>query len=109
MFLIMVNNVPNDIENPIFMYAHDIKNLANSQEILEDIMCRMSSWSEFIKLSLIREKCTVLPLKGESSTPLTDDFESVIVQKDLGIYLLIPLNVERTSCCQIQESNEKVF
>ena len=36
----MLNDVPNEIETPIFMYA-DIENPATSQEILENIAgCR---------------------------------------------------------------------
>ena len=92
LFLLFINDLPQQIKNKVFLFADDLKLIANSlgKESVQEDLRSLEGWEETWDLRFNTDKCKALHLRVHDN-PLNqymlhgDVLEAIESEKDLGL------------------------
>ena len=115
LFVIYINDLPNDIESDIFLFADDTKIFTEINDIsesnkLQDDLNRLQEWSNTWLLKFHPDKCKVLDISIRDRTTYsyfmeTTELDHSNVEKDLGVFIDNKLKFDSHISTKINKAN----
>ena len=93
LFLLFINDLPENIKNKVFLFADDLKMIANAlrKDLVDEDLRVLEDWEDTWSLRFNSEKCKTLHLdrnenpSNELYTIHGDILETIESEKDLGL------------------------
>ena len=99
LFLLFINDLPNNIRNKVFMFADDLKLVADATNIndISNDLIELENWEDLWQLRFNASKCKVMHLKPNENPCLEYRLNNVVLEtveyeKDLGLTVSSALN-----------------
>ena len=115
LFLIYINDLPDDINSTIYMYADDTKlyreiKSPDDHLILQDDLTKLCKWSKKWLLKFHPNKCSCLSIGNRKSAYVyqlfTDSIEQVDSMKDIGVTIDSALTFDQHINMKIDTANK---
>ena len=92
LFLLFINDLPENIKNKVFLFADDLKMIANAlrKDLVDEDLRVLEDWEDTWSLRFNSEKCKILHLDRNENpsneyTIHGDILETIESEKDLGL------------------------
>ena len=121
LFIIFINDMPNQINSFISLFADDTKvygksTSQNQKSVIQDDLSKLQAWSDTWKLQFNESKCTTLYLVKENAKHMYNmstvdgpiDLAESQVEKDLGVQIDNQLNFDKHITDAIKKANSKL-
>ena len=82
LFLLFINDLPNNIRNKVFMFADDLKLVADATNIndISNDLIELENWEDLWQLRFNASKCKVMHLKPNENPCLEYRLNKVVLE-----------------------------
>ena len=111
----MINDLPNNIRNKVFMFADDLKLVADATNIndISNDLIELENWEDLWQLRFNASKCKVMHLKPNENPCLEYRLNNVVLEtveyeKDLGLTVSSALNWDEHIKNSLSKANQTI-